>query len=235
MIKIQIMKHILLIVITIIAFFTLSCKERSASEYPTTTELSAESIAGETNEYNNNAPTRNHVENIQDKDYVASVLTPTSINLIEKNGKQEIIIFGESYDMVVSRMTQYIGAPSSDKIEDDCKGQNARIVRWDEYITLTFVNRNNQWQFAGWSLQERDENATKFKMTSGLTVGIERNNLSTPMDQKPTVTSIGYLHRPDSVTAILKSAEADATVTYLFSGVNCVPIKEGVLPQSKTN
>jgi hypothetical protein len=55
------------------------------------------------------------------------------------------------------------------------------------------------------------------------------------MSQKPTKTSLGYLHRPESVTAILTSPEDDAIVTYLFSGINCYAIEEGKTPESEKN
>ena len=172
---------------------------------------------------------------VETKNYVTAVLTPTSINLFEKNGKQDILMFGQSDAVVLTKMKKYLGASSSDKMEDNCNGKRVRIVRWDEYITLVFVERSGQSQFAGWNLQSRDDNASQFKLSSGLTVGVKRTDLSTPMSQKALKTSLGYLQRPDSVTAILTSSDADATVSYLFSGVNCYAIETGVTPESEKN
>ncbi|BAO54900.1 hypothetical protein [Nonlabens marinus] len=248
------MKQFLLFTALATILLFTSCKEDTNQPLATETELSTESATtdqGSSTSKNNTTtadkdPKRNVqagqlleseriAKEVETKNYVTAVLTPTSINLFEKNGKQDILMFGQSDAVVLTKMKKYLGDYSTDKMEDNCNGKRVRIVRWEEYINLVFVERNGQSQFAGWNLQSRDDNATQFKMSSGLTVGVKRTDLSTPMSQKADKTSLGYLQRPDSVTAILTSPDADATVTYLFSGVNCYALETGVKPESEKN
>jgi hypothetical protein len=251
LIKIQIMKKFLISIAIVLTLLITGCKNEQNPTPDADKKLSIDSMTT-ANDANYDS-TEINVEGsdgipepskaqllyqskiVESKKYAAAVLAPTSINLFEENGKQEIIIFGEPDTMVIPRMIQYIGKPNSDTSEGNCNGKRVSIVKWDEYISLIFVNRNGQSQFAGWNLQSRDEYATRFKTTSGLTVGVKRTKLNTPMSQKPTKTSLGYLHRPESVTAILTSPDDDAIVTYLFSGINCYAIEEGKTPESEKN
>jgi hypothetical protein len=67
--------------------------------------------------------------------------------------------------------------------------------------SLVFVDRNGQSQLWAGNLQSRDDNATRFKTNPRFDGRCKRTQLSTLHESKPTKTSLGYLHRPESVTA----------------------------------
>jgi len=167
--------------------------------------------------------------------YKASVVTSNSVVLFDSSGRQDKLSFGQPATTVIQKMNQYIGRPSSDKIDPNCNGKRVRTVQWEEHITLHFTDAGGSSQFSGWNLQSRDEYAPKFKMTSGLTVGKKRNELSAPLTAKPTKTSLGYLQQTEGVNAIFSTPDKDALLTYLFAGVNCYAIEEGKTPESEKN
>ncbi|SCY32382.1 hypothetical protein SAMN05192588_2257 [Nonlabens sp. Hel1_33_55] len=167
--------------------------------------------------------------------YQSAVLTPTSINFVKSDGTQDIIMFGRNEAMILEKMKGLVGSPSSTKINEDCNSRQVKSIYWEEHITLEFNQRDDDWILGGWNLQSRDDNAPNYKLASGLTVNLKRNELSKPLSVKPKKTNLGYSLNLDGVTAVLDSDADDATVTYVYSGVNCNQLKAGETPQGETN
>ncbi|KQC32417.1 hypothetical protein AAU57_03050 [Nonlabens sp. YIK11] len=165
--------------------------------------------------------------------YQSAVLTPTSINFVKSDGSQDIIMFGRNENMVLEKMNALIGSPSITKIIDDCNGNPVKTFYWNENLTLNFNNRDNEWRLGGWNLQSRDSKASNYQLASGLTVNRKRKDLSKPLTVKAKKTNLGYSLNLDGVTAVLDSDADDATVTYVYSGVNCNNLKSGVTPEGE--
>jgi hypothetical protein len=162
------------------------------------------------------------VESIPADTYRQAVLTPTSVNLVKKDGSIDILIFGEAEQRVVGKLSSLLGKqPDKQEKEQDCNGKTAKVISWKEHITLVFVERNSTWQLAGWNLKSRDDQANRIKMTSGNTVGSLRSDLSQKLSTKAKETALGYELNSGGVSWVLTSAEDDATVTYVYSGMNC--------------
>lgn len=191
--------------------------------------------ANQTTERKNVKSEKTETPKVASQTYKAGVLTGSSINLIATSGKQESLRFGQSGDAVISKMTQYLGLSSSNEVKNDCNGKSVRIISWDEHITLLLAQNAGTMQFAGWSLQSRDENANKFKTTSGLTVGVTRASINLSNAESLQKTSLGYLYEAESVNAIFSADEDDAAITYLFAGVNCYDIEKGKKPEGEKN
>ncbi|WP_194851645.1 hypothetical protein [Nonlabens antarcticus] len=177
----------------------------------------------------------NTAKPIVSKNYKASVLSSDGIILFDSSGRQDKLSFGQSASGIIEKMTTYLGKPSSDAIENNCNGAQVHIVKWNEYISLNFKGTGTSSKLSGWNLQSRDKYATQFKTTSGLTVGKKRSEIPAVSDVKPIKTSLGYLEKTESLNAIFSTSEKDAVLTYLFAGVNCYAIEEGVTPESDKN
>lgn len=158
-----------------------------------------------------------------------SVLTASSITMYDNSGKQEPIRFGQAAQDVITRVNRYLGSPSKNVIESNCTGASVRKVEWEEHLTLLFTTGGTS-TLAGWSLQARDSNATKFKTTNGITVGTKFNSAI-----KSTKTALGYLQQSESINAIFPEDDSSATATYVFAGVNCYALNQGATPESEKN
>lgn len=147
------------------------------------------------------------------------------------SGATRPLSFGVPLDQL-KLVTEKLKGPAETGRAEECGAGPLAYLRWNDGLTLYALDG----LFAGWALDETvvsptrsdaakakgDKTALKLTTISGVGIGSTRAELLSAYDAKIEQTTLGTEFNAAGLSGILDGTGAKATVTNMWSGVNCV-------------
>jgi hypothetical protein len=134
---------------------------------------------------------------------------------LQPSGSARPVPFGGP-EMEVLGSLEKIRGPAKIGVNQDCGAGAVRIATWPDGLSVIFQDN----RFAGWGLSRRA--GSDVATAAGIRPGSTRAELEATYDVTVSQSSLGSEFSAGALHGVLDGASAEARVTDMWAGVNCV-------------
>lgn len=135
----------------------------------------------------------------------------------------ESVARGSTRDEAVAALAPYLGAPTSESMNEECPLGPALTAKWADGVSLLFEAVDGASTLTGWQVSGADG---RLRGPSGVALGMSRDALLAQPDARlgddGMLDNEFFVGAQDGVGGFLSGPDADARVTELFVGTTCI-------------
>lgn len=152
-------------------------------------------------------------------------LTSEGLQLVdEETGKTTDLPYGMPEEELMPVLNTMLSQLSKPELNSECGAGPLRIATWNNGLGVLFQESEagDEWQFVGWSMDDRSAEAGKLTTLSGIGIGSTRTQMEEVYAIQVSKTSLGNEFATSSeLFGIFDGPGKNAKITNMWSGVSC--------------